>query len=94
MKKAIVMLVTVLVPGLWGINAYAACYSGQEWKKDGNKFYVCIKGEESWANRHKAEGVCTRIKGSKCDAVNTYSSSCNGQCYDESGAKHHSLSGY
>ncbi|RME23123.1 MAG: hypothetical protein D6806_11795 [Deltaproteobacteria bacterium] len=72
----------------------AKCYSGQDWKKDGNKFYVCIKGDETWANRHKAEAVCKKVKGSKCDAVNTYSSSCNGACYDESGKKHHSLSGY
>ena len=46
-------------------------------------------------DRHKAEAVCKKIKGSKCDAVNTYSSSCtNGHCYDASGKKHHSLKGY
>lgn len=93
MKKAIVTLVVGLLLGLYGATAAAKCYSGQEWKK-GSKFYVCIKGAETYANRHKAEAICAKVKGSKCDVVNTYSSSCNGQCYDENGKKHHSLSGY
>jgi hypothetical protein len=93
MRKTILMILSGLLMTLFATSVYAKCYSGQDWKK-GSKFYVCIKGAETWANRHKAEAVCKKIKGSKCDAVNTYSSSCNGHCYDASGKKHHSLSGY
>ena len=94
MKRVLAMLVGCCV--LLGASAaHAACYSGSNWKKDGNTIYVCLKGEESWANRHKAEGLCAQITGRKCDAVSTYSSSCgNGNCYDEARKKHNNLSGY
>lgn len=73
MKKTILMILSGLLLTLFAASVYAKCYSGQDWKKS-SKFYVSIKGAETWANRHKAEAVCKKIKGSKCDAVNTYSS--------------------
>jgi len=93
MKKVVVGLFGAYV-ALIAVQSWGACYSGSGWKKDGNSFYVCIHGEESWANRHKAEAICEKAKGSKCDPVSTYSSSCNGHCYDESGKDNQSLSGY
>ncbi len=86
-------LITTMLLTLVAVQADAKCYSGNNWKKS-SKFYVCVKGSESSKNRNRAEAICAKVRGSKCDAVTTYSSSCNGHCYDAQGKKHHSLSGY
>lgn len=92
--KTVIAILVVSMFTFVALGAHAKCYSGNNWKKDGNVMYVCMKGDESWENRHKAEAICEKVVGSKCDAVSTYSGSCNGTCYDDSGNKHQALSGY
>jgi len=84
---ALAVAVTLSTPG------FSKCMRGDNWTKDGHKFYVCIKGD-SFADRKKGKKVCEKVKGSSCDKPNTFSSSCNGHCYDANGKEHHSLSGF
>ena len=49
---------------------------------------------DSFSDRDKAKAICSKVKGTDCGGVSSYSSSCNGECYDENGNKKQSLSGY
>ena len=70
-------------------TANAKCYSFDKVKG----LNVCVKGD-SFADRDKAKNICKSAKGTDCGNVSSYSSSCNGECYDENGKKNQSLSGY
>jgi len=56
--------------------------------------YVCVKGD-SFSDRKKGKKVCESVMKKSCSTASTFSSSCGtGSCYDASGKKHHSLSGF
>ncbi len=75
-------------------QAGAKCQYASDWTKGGKKIIVCVKGDD-FSDRKKAQEACSKIKGSSCSTASTFSSSCgNGECYDESGKNHYSLSGY
>jgi hypothetical protein len=71
------------------LAAEAKCYSFDKVKG----LNVCVHGD-SFSDRDKAKSICKSAKGTDCGNVSSYSSSCNGECYDESGKKNQSLSGY
>jgi len=76
------------------MNLQAKCQYGSDWEKSGKKIVVCVKGD-SFSDRKTAQEVCGKVKGSSCGSASTFSSSCgNGECYDDSGKNHYSLSGY
>lgn len=87
MKKLFLgaMLCLTLAPAV----ASAKCY---HFDKSGD-VHVCVQGD-SFEDRKKAKAICDKVKGSDCGSVGSYSSSCNGNCYDETGSKKQSLSGY
>ena len=88
MKKLMVSLALLcgtLIPTL----ATAKCY---HFDKSGD-LYVCVQGD-SFDDRKKAKSICDKAKGSDCGNVGSYSSSCNGTCYDENGKKNQSLNNY
>jgi hypothetical protein len=85
-----VMFTVLLV----SVQANAKCQYGSDWSSGSKKIVVCTKGD-SFSDRKKAQEICSKIKGSSCSGPSTFSSSCgNGECYDESGSSHYSLSGY
>ncbi len=93
MYRSIAFLV-VLMFFAASFNLYAACQYGSDWSTGSKKIVVCVKGD-SFSDRDRAEAVCSKVKGSSCGNASTFSSSCgNGECYDENGKNHHSLSGY
>jgi hypothetical protein len=71
------------------LTAQAKCYAFDKQKG----FNVCVQGD-SFADRDKAAKICKDVKKADCGGVSSYSSSCSGECYDESGKKSSSLSGY
>ena len=70
-------------------SAEAKCYAFDKVKG----LNVCVQGD-SFSDRDKAKAICKTAKGTDCGNVASYSSSCNGECYDENGKKQQSLSGY
>lgn len=94
--KAILTLLVASVFLLVGLTASARCYTGSNWKKDAdiNYTYVCVKGDDDFADRRKAVAVCSKVLDKKCDDISSISYSCNGNCYDEDGNLHNSLSNY
>lgn len=87
MKKLLIGL--ALAATLAPAAALAKCY---HFDKSGD-INVCVQGD-SFADRKKAKDICDKAKGSDCGSVGSYSSSCNGTCYDENGSKKQSLSNY
>jgi len=88
MKKLIASF-TVALALAAPFSAQAKCYAFDKQKG----FNVCVKGD-SFADRDRAAKICKDVKKADCGGVSSYSSSCNGECYDESGKKNQSLSGY
>ena len=95
MKKFVVLsIASMFLTAIFSIQANAKCQYGSDWSKGSKKIVVCTKGD-SFSDRKKAQDVCSKVKGSSCSSPSTFSSSCgNGECYDESGSNHYSLSGY
>jgi hypothetical protein len=95
MKKFISLAAVIMFTAvMFSVQADAKCQYGSDWSKGGKKIVVCTKGD-SFPDRKKAQEICEKIKGSSCSSPTTFSSSCgNGECYDESGSSHYSLSGY
>ncbi len=96
MKKTLLAAVCAL--GFVGATATAEakCYNLKDAPRD-HFFCVGKNGADSFADRKKAIGICTKVKGSKCGTVSSSSSSCHSnsnKCYDENGKAHRSLKGY
>ena len=95
MKKIVFALGFLCATGVAGV-ASAKCYHLDNSPSD---VYVCVGkgGRDDFADRHKAQDICTAKTGSKCGPVSSTSSSCHsnsGKCYDESGSASRDLSGY
>ena len=93
MKKFFGGLLIVGTLALFTLPGFAKCMRGNNWKKNGHDFSVCIHGD-SWSVRKQGKKVCEKVKGSSCDMPTIFSSSCNGHCYDKDGKEHHSMSGF
>lgn len=96
MKKLILGSLTALFLTAGANVATAKCYhfSGVP-----SEVGVCVgkNGADSFADRKKARGVCSKAIGKKCGNVSSSSSSCHsnsGKCYDANGKAHRSLKGY
>jgi hypothetical protein len=94
MKKSMLGIFTlVLGATLFSAQASALCY---RFSAAGSEVGVCIKGD-SFADRKKAQEICKKGEGKDCGNITSTSSSCHsnsGRCYDASGNKSRSLSGY
>lgn len=96
MKK--LLLASIAAAFVAGISttAEAKCYRLSDSPSD-HFFCVGKNGSDSFADRKKARKICTKVKGSKCGNVASYSSSCHSnsnKCYDENGKAHRNLKGY
>ena len=89
MKTMLCAFACLAVVALCGGSASAACYNFS----NGDGYKVCVNCD-SFDDRKKATALCKQVKGSDCGNIQGYSSSCNGKCVDEKGAKKSSLSGY
>ncbi len=92
-----VLMAAMLMAGVGAsVTASASCYHLSDSPSD---VYVCVgkNGRDDFADRHKAQDICSAKTGSKCGSVSSYSSSCHSnidKCYDEDGNAHRELSGY
>ena len=85
MLKLSAIVLSLLFAGI----VEAKCYRFPK----GGEIGVCVRGD-GFPEQCKAEAICSKVKGASCGEVNSISSSCAGNCFDESGRKHNSLSGF
>jgi hypothetical protein len=95
MKKILFALGFVMTSGI-AATASAKCYHLENSPSD---VYVCVgkNGRDDFADRKKAQDICSAKTGKKCGPVGSSSSSCHsnaGKCYDESGSASNDLKGY
>ena len=97
MKKLLLGTFTAafLLAGAAG-TASAKCYHFSGAPSDVG---VCVgkNGSDSFADRKKAQEICSKAVGKTCGNVSSYSSSCHSnsnKCYDEGGKAHRSLKDY